>query len=157
MTLKTLIESLSIAEKEQLIIEELANLPLASRRRICQQLELVDMKDLSALDVANLLEMFVQRRRFVRGVEMLREEITNYLCSLKAEEKGTDLQLFLERSLALLERNLSMSRLKALAIQIKGQLTFDLDGIRLADPWYWSFRKNPPHKLLEVCQFILQF
>lgn len=156
MTLKKLMESLSPEDKEQFVIEELTNLPAESRRRVCQKLEFIDMHEMDAWDVSQVLEIFVQRRQMVKCRGILREEIRYYLHSVASEERREDLQLFLERSLDLLDSTLTIRKLKALAIQIKGQLTFDGDAKRLADSWYWSFRKNPPHQLLNACQAILR-
>ena len=85
-------------------------------------------------------------------------EINNYLGTLSG---FSDLELFLRASLKLLNKSLTLRKLKLLAWQIYGQLTFDSQVASLLSSTfleeYWQFRENPPQKLLKLCREIINY
>ncbi len=92
----------------------------------------------------------------------LRQEISTYLSSIR-DHSGliSDIEYYLEKTLELLEKpSITIKRLKSIALQIQGQFTIELEVVNSLQhsflPDYIRFRKNPPHRVLELCGEIME-
>ena len=154
--LKDLLNLLPLGTRETILVEQLNNLSYDSQLRIIQQLGCFSI---NAPDAATALELVVKLRQLHSGIAMMKIEINNYLLTL--DEERPDLELFLRASLQLLNKPLTLRKIKLLAWQIYGQLTFDSKVASLLNPTfleeYWQFRENPPQKLLNLCLEILKY
>lgn len=153
--LKDLFKLLPIEVKEKILLEQFNNLSDDSQSQITRRFSLFSI---NAPDAATALELVVKLRQLQSGITRLKLEINNYLNTLSGL---SDLELFLRASLELLNKPLTLRKLKLLAWQIYGQLTFDSQVASLLNSTfleeYLQFRENTPQKLLKLCREIINY